>query len=216
MFGYGQQPPILKFGTCSWKYDSWRGIVYSDAPKLNYLAEYASHLLLLKPRKWEVGRRNVAQPAAEPAWTSSEWITEESAVATLLTRWSTAPRTRALRDYFRALGALRRGGVKGKAMYRRTDVEFLGTAYVPVADHVAAQELGSRTVRQIIADVRNIAIGNVTLVAVADLPGLSKALTAYRGGIRSGAKIGKTGLPNSAKQGISCAFEGASGNRNIA
>ena len=43
MVDYGQRLPVLKFGTCSWKYDSWRGIVYSDAPKLNYLAEYAHH-----------------------------------------------------------------------------------------------------------------------------------------------------------------------------
>ena len=28
-------------GTCSWKYDSWRGLVYSDAPRINHLAEYA-------------------------------------------------------------------------------------------------------------------------------------------------------------------------------
>lgn len=46
------QPPILKFGTCSWKYDSWRGIVYSNAPKLNYLAVYARHFDCVKVDQW--------------------------------------------------------------------------------------------------------------------------------------------------------------------
>ena len=47
-----QTPPVLKFGTCSWKYDSWRGIVYSDAPKLNYLAEYARHFDCVEVDQW--------------------------------------------------------------------------------------------------------------------------------------------------------------------
>ena len=33
----------LRLGTCSWKYPSWRGLVYSDAPHPNYLQEYAQH-----------------------------------------------------------------------------------------------------------------------------------------------------------------------------
>lgn len=148
-------------------------------------------------RRWEAEKRTAAQPAAEPPESGSDWVTEEDALGMLLPRWNTLPRIRALRNHFRAVGALRRGGVKGKALYRRADVESLGSAYVPVADHVSPQELGSRTVRQILADVRNLALGNVTLIAVADLPGLSKALTTYRGGIRSGAKIDITGLPNS-------------------
>lgn len=31
----------LRIGTCSWKYDSWRGIVYSSKPKINFLEEYS-------------------------------------------------------------------------------------------------------------------------------------------------------------------------------
>ena len=31
----------LRIGTCSWKYDSWRGLVYSDQKSLNYLQEYS-------------------------------------------------------------------------------------------------------------------------------------------------------------------------------
>lgn len=34
-------PADIHIGTCSWKYPSWRGLVYSDAPHPNYLAEYA-------------------------------------------------------------------------------------------------------------------------------------------------------------------------------
>lgn len=31
----------LRIGTCSWKYDSWRGILYSQEEKINYLKEYS-------------------------------------------------------------------------------------------------------------------------------------------------------------------------------
>ena len=154
--------------------------------------------LLKGLRRWEMEKQIAPQPGIEPLEEGAAWVTEDDALALLLPHWNTLPRIRALRDHFRAAGALRRGGLKGKTLYRRADVESLGSTYVPVADHVSAQELGSRTVRQILADVRNLALGNVTLVAVADLPGLSKALTAYRGSIRSGAKIDTTGLPKSA------------------
>ena len=44
--------PPTRFGTCSWKYDSWRGIVYSDAPKLDYLAEYARRFDCVEVDQW--------------------------------------------------------------------------------------------------------------------------------------------------------------------
>ncbi|PLX23103.1 MAG: DUF72 domain-containing protein, partial [Ignavibacteria bacterium] len=31
----------LRIGTCSWKYPSWKGIVYSAPKGINYLEEYA-------------------------------------------------------------------------------------------------------------------------------------------------------------------------------
>lgn len=34
-------PAGLRVGSCSWKYDSWRGLVYSDERALNHLGEYA-------------------------------------------------------------------------------------------------------------------------------------------------------------------------------
>ena len=38
--------PQLFFGTCSWKYDSWKGIVYERAKEYtanDYLSDYAKH-----------------------------------------------------------------------------------------------------------------------------------------------------------------------------
>lgn len=32
----------LRIGTCSWKYPSWEGLVYSVAKDINYLEEYAT------------------------------------------------------------------------------------------------------------------------------------------------------------------------------
>ena len=32
---------MLRIGTCSWKYPSWAGLVYSKPAGINYLAEYA-------------------------------------------------------------------------------------------------------------------------------------------------------------------------------
>jgi uncharacterized protein YecE (DUF72 family) len=42
----------LKIGTCSWKYDSWRGLVYSDAPKINYLKEYSDKYESVEIDQW--------------------------------------------------------------------------------------------------------------------------------------------------------------------
>jgi len=42
----------LKIGTCSWKYDSWRELVYSDASKINYLKEYSEHYKSVEIDQW--------------------------------------------------------------------------------------------------------------------------------------------------------------------
>ncbi len=42
----------LKIGTCSWKYDSWRGLVYSGEPKLNYLKEYSRFFNTVEIDQW--------------------------------------------------------------------------------------------------------------------------------------------------------------------
>lgn len=42
----------LHLGTCSWKFDAWRGLVYSDAPRLNHLAEYARQYDCVEIDQW--------------------------------------------------------------------------------------------------------------------------------------------------------------------
>ncbi len=43
---------ILRIGTCSWKYDSWRGIVYSSKQKINYLEEYSARYNTVEIDQW--------------------------------------------------------------------------------------------------------------------------------------------------------------------
>jgi uncharacterized protein YecE (DUF72 family) len=42
----------LHIGTCSWKYDSWRGIVYSDPNEKNFLREYSHHFSTVEVDQW--------------------------------------------------------------------------------------------------------------------------------------------------------------------
>lgn len=42
----------LRIGTCSWKYDSWRGIVYSNESKINYLKEYSKQFNTVEIDQW--------------------------------------------------------------------------------------------------------------------------------------------------------------------
>ena len=42
----------LHLGTCSWKYESWRGLVYSDAPHPDYLAEYSQRYECVEIDQW--------------------------------------------------------------------------------------------------------------------------------------------------------------------
>ncbi len=42
----------LHFGTCSWKYDSWRGIIYPPTGKFNYLKEYSKHFDTVEIDQW--------------------------------------------------------------------------------------------------------------------------------------------------------------------
>jgi uncharacterized protein YecE (DUF72 family) len=39
-------------GTCSWKYDSWKGILYPEQGKFDYLEEYAKHLDTVEIDQW--------------------------------------------------------------------------------------------------------------------------------------------------------------------
>ena len=42
----------LHFGTCSWKYDSWCGIIYPAEGKFNYLEEYSKHFDTVEIDQW--------------------------------------------------------------------------------------------------------------------------------------------------------------------
>lgn len=42
----------IRIGTCSWKYDSWKGLIYSDKAKLNYLKEYSEHYNTVEVDQW--------------------------------------------------------------------------------------------------------------------------------------------------------------------
>ena len=42
----------LRIGTCSWKYPSWEGLVYSRATGIDYLAEYARRYTTVEVDQW--------------------------------------------------------------------------------------------------------------------------------------------------------------------
>jgi uncharacterized protein YecE (DUF72 family) len=42
----------IRFGTCSWKYDSWKGIIYPYQEKINYLEEYAKNYNSVEVDQW--------------------------------------------------------------------------------------------------------------------------------------------------------------------
>jgi uncharacterized protein YecE (DUF72 family) len=43
---------MIRFGTCSWKYDSWKGIVYSESNPKNYLKEYSQKFNTVEIDQW--------------------------------------------------------------------------------------------------------------------------------------------------------------------
>ncbi|MGB3212979.1 MAG: DUF72 domain-containing protein [Desulforhopalus sp.] len=42
----------LRIGTCSWKYDSWQGIIYPENKPFNYLKEYSRHYNTVEVDQW--------------------------------------------------------------------------------------------------------------------------------------------------------------------
>ena len=42
----------LIIGTCSWKYDSWKGIIYPQLEEINYLKEYSKHYKSVEVDQW--------------------------------------------------------------------------------------------------------------------------------------------------------------------
>ena len=43
---------MLRIGTCSWKYDSWKGLIYSDNNSKNYLNEYSVKFNTVEIDQW--------------------------------------------------------------------------------------------------------------------------------------------------------------------
>ena len=43
---------MIKFGTCSWKYDSWKEIVYNESKNKNYLKEYSQKFNTVEIDQW--------------------------------------------------------------------------------------------------------------------------------------------------------------------
>jgi len=68
---------MIRIGTCSWKYDSWKGIVYSDSRSKNYLKEYSQKFntveidqwfwSLFPPAKFVLPQKNVVEEYAKSA-----------------------------------------------------------------------------------------------------------------------------------------------------
>lgn len=66
---------MIRIGTCSWKYDSWRGLIYPDSPKINYLKEYSKSYntveidqwfwSLFEPTKVVLPRKNIVEAYKE-------------------------------------------------------------------------------------------------------------------------------------------------------
>ena len=42
----------IRFGTCSWKYESWKGLIYPETEKFNYLKEYSNHFNSVEIDQW--------------------------------------------------------------------------------------------------------------------------------------------------------------------
>lgn len=57
--------PRLKVGTCSWKYESWKGLIYEEGKTYkaqDYLADYARRLGSVEVDQWfwsQIGRAHV-------------------------------------------------------------------------------------------------------------------------------------------------------------
>lgn len=43
---------MIRIGTCSWKYDSWKGIIFPEKEKFNHLEEYSKHFNTVEIDQW--------------------------------------------------------------------------------------------------------------------------------------------------------------------
>ncbi|MBN1409693.1 MAG: DUF72 domain-containing protein [Spirochaetales bacterium] len=64
----------LFYGTCSWKYPSWKGLVYSKAKGINYLAEYAQKYGSVEIDQWFWSLFNDNKPVLPKTETVAEYL----------------------------------------------------------------------------------------------------------------------------------------------
>ena len=43
---------MIRIGTCSWKYEAWKGIIYPEKDKFNFLEEYSKHFKTVEVDQW--------------------------------------------------------------------------------------------------------------------------------------------------------------------
>lgn len=70
----------IRIGTCSWKFDSWQGLVYSEQAKVNYLKEYAQHFNTVEIDQWFwslFGEEKVSLPKPEVVQEYVESVPED-------------------------------------------------------------------------------------------------------------------------------------------
>jgi uncharacterized protein YecE (DUF72 family) len=62
---------LYRIGTCSWKYDSWRGLVYPEGKEINYLQEYSKQFSTVEVDQWfwSLFKGTVVLPKAEGVMT---------------------------------------------------------------------------------------------------------------------------------------------------
>lgn len=70
----------ILFGTCSWKYDSWRGIIYPENGEINYLKEYSKYFKTVEIDQWFWSLfedKNVKLPSKKDVLNYRDSVTED-------------------------------------------------------------------------------------------------------------------------------------------
>jgi len=71
---------MIRIGTCSWKYDSWKGLVYSENVGKNYLPQYSNHFDTVEIDQWFwslFGENKVVLPNPNVVKSYAEAVPEE-------------------------------------------------------------------------------------------------------------------------------------------
>lgn len=109
---------MVRIGTCSWKYPSWAGVVYSRPDGIDYLAEYARRYSSVEVDQWFWAMPSAGQVEGYAASVPSEFRFTVKAPGSLTRAWTDArtkeePRENpsflspeVLRDFYAALGPI--------------------------------------------------------------------------------------------------------------